>query len=141
VAGIPNAGDPFAEQFVASLFPAPDKPLIKLGKEVSADKRHIIGVISGEIIPGTKVLLIDDLITKAHSKREAIASLENAGLRVRDIIVLVDREQGGARELRNEGYIVHSVFQISKMLRYYCMSGLMSAQTLNQIEKYLGENR
>jgi orotate phosphoribosyltransferase len=138
VVPIPNAADPFAEQFVVL---SPDKPLIKLGKEVSADKRRIIGVISGEIISGQRVLLIDDLITKAHSKREAIASLKNAGLHVRDIVVLVDREQGGVQELRNEGYIVHSVFQISKMLRYYCMSGLMSAQTLNKIEKYLRENR
>jgi orotate phosphoribosyltransferase len=138
VAGIPMAGDPLAEQFAV----LSGKPLIKLGKTVGTDnKRRITGVISGEIIPGQQVLLLDDLITYADSKREAITSLESVGLRVRNIIVLVDREQGGVRELQKDCYIVHPVFQISKVLRYYCMSGLMSAQTLNKIEKYLLENR
>lgn len=137
VAGIPNAGDPLAEQFVA----LSGKPLIKLGKAVGADRRRIIGVTSGDIIPGRRVLLVDDLITRANSAREAIASLEKVGFRVRNIIVIADREQGGIRDLRKDGYIVHAVFRISNMLRFYCMSGMMSAQTLNRIEQYLFENR
>jgi orotate phosphoribosyltransferase len=52
--------------------------------------------------------LIDDLITKGQSKLEAITLLEAVGLKVKDILVLVDREQSGAEGLDAHGYTVHS---------------------------------
>ena len=65
---------------------------------------------------GEKVLVIDDLITNGASKFEAIAPLEKEGLKVKDILVVVDREQGGAKELLKEGYHLHSVFKVTELL-------------------------
>ncbi|MFZ2299856.1 MAG: hypothetical protein WAW00_01825 [Candidatus Moraniibacteriota bacterium] len=134
VAGIPNAGDPFAEQFVAL---SPAVPLIRLGKGMDTDKRKILGVISGTVVMGQTAIVVDDLITKADSKFEAIESLENTGLCVQDIVVLVDREQGGAQELEKEGYSLHSVFRISELLRFYHDEELISPAAFEQIAGYL----
>lgn len=134
VAGIPNAGDPFAKQFAAF---APVKPLIGLGKGLDEGKRRILGVISGTFEMGQTAIVVDDLITKADSKFEAIASLESEGLHVRDIVVLIDREQGGMQELAKEGYILHSVFRISDLLRFYHDEELISPAAFEQAAQYL----
>jgi orotate phosphoribosyltransferase len=72
--------------------------------------------VEGKFEKGENVLVIDDLITNGESKFEAIAPLEKEGLKVRDILVLVDREQGGKKILAKEGYRLHSVFLVTELL-------------------------
>src|SRR5262249_2981402 len=55
-------------------------------------KTHGSGArIDGVYQPGQTAVVIDDLVTGADSKLEAIRVLEDAGLTVRDVLVLVDR--------------------------------------------------
>jgi uridine monophosphate synthetase len=72
--------------------------------------------IEGEYLEHETVLLIDDLITKGHSKIEAIAPLVAAGLKVNDILVLIDREQGGALELASLGCRLHALLTLTALL-------------------------
>ena len=44
---------------------------------------------------------------------ETLVDLVDAGLKVKDIIVIVDRMQGGKEFLYEKGYTVHSVFTVS----------------------------
>lgn len=133
VAGIPRAGDPFAAAFSPLYF---FSPLIKMGKEESDGKRHI-GSVIGEVPKGATVLVIDDLVTAADSKIEAIKSLEAAGLVVRDVMVLVDRGQGGREQLAARGYTLHSVFTINELLNLYVKSGKITSQLADEIKLYL----
>ncbi|MFH1391412.1 MAG: orotate phosphoribosyltransferase [Candidatus Diapherotrites archaeon] len=72
--------------------------------------------VEGKYSKGETCLVIDDLITDGGSKFEAIAPLEKEGLKIKDVIVLVDREQGGKKTLLNEGYHLYSVFKITELL-------------------------
>ena len=72
--------------------------------------------VEGKYKAGEKALVIDDLITTGSSKFEAIAPLEKEGLLVEDVLVLIDREQGGQGELAKEGYKLHSVFKVGEVL-------------------------
>tara|TARA_Y100000310_G_scaffold344680_1_gene458761 strand:- start:4878 stop:5489 length:612 start_codon:yes stop_codon:yes gene_type:complete len=72
--------------------------------------------VEGKYSKGETCLVIDDLITDGGSKFEAIAPLEKEGLKVKDVIVLVDREQGGKKTLLDEGYHLHSVFKVTELL-------------------------
>lgn len=71
--------------------------------------------IEGHWESGETVVVLDDLITTGGSKLQAIAPLEEAGLRVWDVVVLIDREQGGADELAAQGYRLHSVLKLSEL--------------------------
>lgn len=137
IAGIPRAGEPFAK--VVSRLSR--KPLITLGKKVEGDRRKIDSVVAGEYSPGQRVLLIDDLVTQADTKKEAIKACEEAGLRVVGIVVLVDREQGGSEELRRMGYGVYSVFTLSELLDFYVSEGSISSETRDRVLRYIVENR
>lgn len=95
------------------------------------------GNIDGHVTPGQTALLIDDLITKADSKLEAIRTLEARELHVRDIAVLIDREQGGTRALQRAGYALHAAFTLRELLDFYVREGLMSRGEYEEIQTYL----
>ena len=137
VVGIPRAGDPFAE-VVSGLS---GKPLLKLGKKIAEDSRKIDSIISGKYYPGQHVLLIDDLITQAATKREAIRVCEKAGLIVTGLVVLVDRQQGGMEQLRDEGYNAYAAFPLSVLLDYYVQTGLLIQAKRDEVMDYIATNK
>jgi uridine monophosphate synthetase len=71
-------------------------------------------------------VVLDDLITTGGSKLAAIEPLEAAGLEVQDVVVLIDREQGGGEELAETGYRLHAVLRLSEMLDLLVQAGRIS---------------
>lgn len=141
VAGVPRAGDPFAETLSTTAERVGKfVQILHLNKEETGSGRRVGTQISGDYKAGDKVLLVDDLITKAESKLEAIAALEQAGLKVVGVVVLVDREQGGAKQLREAGYKLLAVFTLSELLDYYVDIGAISGTKREEVKTYLAEN-
>ena len=118
---------------------ATDLPLVYPRKEIKdyGTERSVEGAFKR----GQTALLIDDLITKGHSKIEAIVPLEAAGLKVKDVLVLVDREQGGVEELDVHGYAVHAVLTLSQILDVLVRGGKLAADRRDEIALWLMENR
>jgi len=135
LAAIPYAALPIGVAVSLAL----DVPLIYPRKEVKdyGTERSVEGAFER----GQTVLLIDDLITRGHSKLEAIAPLEAAGLNVKDILVLVDREQGGVEELDAHGYAVHAVMTLTQILDALEEAGKLTAECCDKVKLWLMENR
>ena len=103
-----------------------------------AEKTHgISGKINGIFKEGQVVLLIDDLITQADSKLEAIYILQEKGLIVKDVVVLVDREQGGSEKLKKEGYGFRTAFKLSELLEFYLKTERINQKKYNETISYL----
>lgn len=100
--------------------------------------------IEGRFTPGDIALIIDDLITRGSSILETAELLQENGLKVKDVIVLVDREHGAAERLRRHGYNLMSILKLDVMLTHYKSRGLISEETYNTCAEYLrgkqGEN-
>ena len=127
LAAIPYAALPIGTAVALEL----DLPLIYPRKEV---KSHGTSrQIEGEFKPGDRVVVLDDLITTGGSKLAAIESLEAAGLQVRDVVVLIDREQGGGDDLARAGYRLHAVLRLSEMLDILVQAGRISAEQRAEI--------
>ena len=135
LAAIPYAALPIGVAVALTL----DAPLVYPRKEVKnyGTERSVEGVFQ----PGQTALLIDDLITKGHSKLEALVPLEAAGLKVKDILVLIDREQGGVEELDAHGYTVHAVLTLAQVLDVLVEAGRLSSERSDQVRQWLKENR
>ena len=73
-------------------------------------------LIEGVFKPKEKAVIIDDVISDGATKLEMIKVLENEGLKVKDIIVLVDRGQGAPTVLKTKGYYCHAVMDIYDIL-------------------------
>ena len=97
IAAIPYAGIPIGVGLALEM----DRPLIYPRRELKDHGTR--RAIEGAFQPGEVALVVDDLITRGHSKMEAIAPLEAAGLAIHDVLVLIDREQGGEEELAGRG--------------------------------------
>jgi orotate phosphoribosyltransferase len=93
--------------------------------------------IDGAYRPGQTALLVDDLITKADSKLVAIATLVGEGLRVSDVVVLVDREQGGVAQLAQHGCRCHSAFTLRELLSFYHGTGAIVPADYDRTMAYL----
>ncbi len=95
--------------------------------------------VEGKYSAGERALVVDDLITTGASKFEAIAPLEKEGLKVKDVLVLVDREQGGKKELLKEGYHLHSVFTASELLEIIHKHGKIGGLEYESAKKYFAD--
>ena len=93
--------------------------------------------IEGIFQPGQRAVVLDDLITTGGSKLEGIAKLTDAGLEVKDIVVLIDRQSGGADFMSARGYRLHSVFTLPELLDIWEESGAVEKSHLDAARKFL----
>ncbi len=66
--------------------------------------------IEGPLAAASKVIIVDDVITKGGSVLEAIDAAEAEGHQVVKAICLVDRQQGGSDIIRDKGYRLEILF-------------------------------
>ena len=144
VCGVPLAGEPFARAFADASTILLRPLVVKLKKEELPDgTRRVVGSWTGtdNIFSGAKILLVDDLITEAHSKLEAIRALELAGAKVKNVLVIVDRERGGSKQLEKAGYNIYPIFTISQLLEFYFREGMISNQRYDIVLNHIRANR
>lgn len=80
--------------------------------------------IEGEVYPGERVIILDDVITTGGSTITAIERARAAGLIVEGVISLIDREEGGRENILRHVDSVRSIFTRSEIFaRFKILSG------------------
>lgn len=97
--------------------------------------------IEGDFKAGETVVIIDDLTTTGLTKFEAIEKLTGAGLNVKEIVVLIDRESGANQLLAKAGYKLHSVFTLTDCVTYLQNQGKITADEMNKVQRFISETR
>ncbi|MFH2040482.1 MAG: orotate phosphoribosyltransferase [Chloroflexota bacterium] len=110
LAGLPYAAIPIA----TAISLAGGYPMIYPRKEVK--QYGTKAEIEGEYHAGETIVIIDDLATTGGSKFEAIEKLTAVGLKIFDVVVLVDRQSGAKEALALAGYHLHAVLTITQLL-------------------------
>ena len=65
--------------------------------------------------------------------------MEEQGLIVKDIVVLLDREQGGKEAVQAEGCSLHAVLSLSEMLAILLENKKITKKQFEELEEYLGK--
>lgn len=112
-----------------------NRSLIYPRKEAKAygTGKNVEGVFSA----GDTALVIEDLVTSGGSVLKAIEQLKSAGLRVTDVAVLIDREQGGPANLAEAGYRLHAALKITHIIDVLLAEGRISAEQASTVRAYL----
>lgn len=131
VAGLPYAAIPIS----TAICLAGGFPMIYPRKEVK--EYGTKAQIEGNYQPGETAVLIDDLATTGGSKFEAIDKLRDAGLKVTDVVVLVDRESGARESLTESGVNLHAVFTLSQMLDHWQANGKVTTERINAVREFI----
>ena len=98
--------------------------------------------VEGRFEQGESVLLIDDLVTSGGGIVETAEFLRvNAGLNVRNVLVLLDRQEGAPELLRERGYTLTSILGLETMLTYLMASGLIEEQQYKNSTDYIQRRR
>jgi orotate phosphoribosyltransferase len=96
------------------------------------------GRIAGaEVVKGESILFFDDVVSEGLSKVEGIEPLEELGAKVRHVMVVVDREQGGRENLERLGYKVHALAKISALVDRLLQSKLVSEDQAHAVLDYI----
>jgi len=98
--------------------------------------------VEGRFEPRETVLLIDDLVTSGGGIVETAAFLKaNANLHVRDVLVLLDRQEGAREQLKAHGYNLISILGLEPMLNYLMASGLIEEENYDRSIEYIQTRR
>ena len=98
-------------------------------------------LIEGIFSRGQKCLVVEDVITSGKSIFETIAPLKEEGLAVEDIVVLVDREQGRAKALADQGYRLHAVCTITSVVNVLLEERKINAATAASVLDFIQKNQ
>lgn len=131
ICGVPYAALPMATAMSLESY----LPLIIKRKEAKqhGTKKMIEGIYS----QGQNCLLVEDVITSGASLLETIPEIENEGITVSDIVVVLDRQQGGKQMLEKKGYRVHTLFDISEVCALLREEGLLADDEIQRINDFL----
>ena len=66
--------------------------------------------------PGTRVVIVEDVVTTGGSSMKAVRRAEEEGLTVLGIVTLVDREEGGRENIEAEGYWLRTICTRSQLV-------------------------
>jgi uridine monophosphate synthetase len=130
IAGIPYTALPIATAF--SLLSGLPMVYARKEKKDYGTARQVEGLWQ----PGDTVLVIDDLITDGASKLETFSVFSAAGLIVKDVVVLVDREQGGRQRLEKAGYHLVALISIFEILERMKALGRIDPPLWSEIQRF-----
>ncbi len=134
ICGVPYAALPMATAMSLESY----IPLIIKRKEAKnyGTKKLIEGIYQ----KGQNCLLVEDVITSGKSLIETIAEVEQEDIKVADIVVVLDREQGGKELLESRGYRVHTLFNISEVCTILRENGELTDDEVKRIQDFLEGN-
>ncbi|SDJ42753.1 orotidine-5'-phosphate decarboxylase [Chryseobacterium jejuense] len=134
ICGVPYAALPMATAMSLESY----IPLIIKRKEAKSygTKKLIEGIYQ----KGQNCLLVEDVITSGKSLLETIPEIEQEDLKVSDIVVVLDREQGGKQLLESKGYRVHTLFNITEVCGVLQETGELSDEEVKRIQDFLQGN-
>ena len=135
VAGAETAGIPFSTAISLKT----KIPMIYVRKRPKS--YGTMEMIEGVLKKDEKVVLIDDMATNAYSKLKFIDGIKQSGGNVKDVIIVLDREQGGVEALSKEGVKLHSLITLKELLSYMKENNMIDKNKYNEILDYLEKNK
>jgi len=133
ILGVPTAGVPFATVVSQKL----GLPLIyyRQARKEHGVKKKVEGILERN----DRVLVVDDLITTGESVIEAAEVVRDQGGVVNELVVLLDREQGGKERLRSSRIEPHVLFKISDAMAWLHSVGLIEDKIFETLRRYIEE--
>jgi len=132
IAGVPTAGVPYASILAYTL----SKPFLYVRRETKThggERR-----VEGQLFPGERVVLVDDLITTGKNTLRAAEAIRAEGGQVEDIIVLIDRQEGGAAALAQAQLKLCAFTTVTRIARHLHELGVIEDDQYKAILAQIG---
>lgn len=94
-------------------------------------------IVGADVVQGDNILFFDDVVSEGLSKIEGIKPLKQLGAQVKHLMVVVDREQGGTRNLEKAGYKVHALAKVSEVVNALLKTGKINSDQAKIVLDYI----
>lgn len=94
-------------------------------------------IIEGNFKQGDHCVIIEDVVTSGSSILETANVLRKEGLKVTDTFVVIDREQGGQRNIENHGIRMRSLFTTTRLMAYLLEANKITPKIVKEVTDYL----
>ena len=95
--------------------------------------------VEGKIHDGMKVVMIDDVATTGGSVVNAIKSLTEVNVPVKDAYVIVDRMEGADEALAELGVKMHSILNILQIAEVLYEQKMIEVEILDKVKKQISK--
>ena len=95
--------------------------------------------VEGKIHDGMKVVMIDDVATTGGSVVNAIRSLTEVNVTVKDAYVIVDRMEGAEEALAEQGVKIHSMLNILQITEILYEQKMIGIEILEKVKKQISK--
>lgn len=118
VGGLTRGADPIA-QAIAMRSEGTGRTLNAFSVRKAPKDHGMSRLIEGYARPGMPVVIVDDVITTGGSVIKAIDGCKSEGLNIVQVVVLVDREEGGLENIKAKvpGVPVSRIFTYSELMQ------------------------
>jgi len=93
--------------------------------------------IEGKIEKDAKILIVDDVATTGGSVSNAITLLKEAGAKITDAYVVINRMEGADKLLQSQGVKIHSLTNILEITEILHKENLVSKQILENVKNQI----
>ena len=118
IGGLTLGADPIAAAVAYTAF-LNKKPVNSFVVRKEQKEHGLKKLVEGDVQAGSRVVIVDDVITTGGSTIKAITAARAEGLEVELVIVLVDREEGGREDITKYISAVRSLFTKTELLDAY----------------------
>jgi orotate phosphoribosyltransferase len=111
IAGVPVGGIPLISSILTASFldKNPLKSVVIRKEKKEYGKGNLIEPVQF-LSKGANILIIEDVVTTGGSILKAVKNAREEGYEITDAVCVVDRQEGGAEFLKENGIELHSLF-------------------------------
>jgi len=89
--------------------------------------------IEGALKPGSRVVILDDVITTGRSIKRFVEYIRGEGGLVNNIVVLIDRKEGGEKKINSINVTLNSLTSITKIVEFLYNMQMIDKEQINII--------
>lgn len=116
VGGVSVGADPLVCAVVLSSYNLKDNlPGFFIRKEPKGHGKNLWIEGAKNLKKGMNVVILEDVVTTGGSSLKAIDVTEKEGYKVKGIIAILDRLEGGKEAIESKGYIFKSIFNLNDL--------------------------
>ncbi|XP_046747831.1 uridine 5'-monophosphate synthase-like [Diprion similis] len=131
ICGVPYTALPIATLISVEA----DVPMLMKRKE--AKTYGTKKLIEGQFNTGDTCTIIEDVVATGSSVLRTAKDLINEGLKVQEAFVILDREQGGRKNLEENGIQMRSLFTLTSLMEYLVQADKITPVMVQDVKDYL----
>lgn len=147
LAGVPKGAMPLAEKLAVRLEPTPERGvrsdfLLRFRKEERPSGATVFTPPPGiGFVRDDQLLLVEDHTSGGRNKKLMCQAAEAVGLKVDDILTVVDRQQGGVAAMAAEGVQLHSLLTLDDLLDFGLEQAYIEEEMAERVRFYIAANQ